>query len=708
MGDGVQRNFALIINGDDESRHLGNVDRAIKTLRSEAPYEISVASRKPPSNSVEHFIAPHEQSLKRLIEGIRSKIDDDDLLVVYITGHGGAGNQREGCVEWPGACYPLSSLGRELKNLLYGKRIVVMDQCFSGGGLPLFADDRTYVVTQGGPDETVSCQEFSPYFWGDGVTDLDGDGIKTVEERFIYAVKTGKTPTHTQYYAPGSAISLSGKADKTPPFKAGVTEVHDQRGVEAELKRLQPGQLALVMFSSETCDACKRYAPTFEGFSRQFGGRFLMIRAEGVNGSEEDWGKHYGVDRFPKVAFINHRGQVTFVEDRARPLDSLVAASGYDVLHGVRVYAAQLESPHRDEREKAIAALAKIGRNASPKKEDKEALSLFADLIGQSPARVLVLAQWMANKNVGLFSRWDAENVLTDLTTALMEKEGDLLRKSANLLKKQTALLDKTDDLLKKGIALAETGGDREEEAMIQKEVAKIKQEVEKIQKLLDAIDVEISVTPLILKQIAVPLLTKILLDESDSPTMRRKAAVALERMKTVGWIKKPAATPALIEDLNLKSAEELSALMDAQWRGWRFGGGAVLNYFEGPGAGSHLWAGYRRYRWDFRVNLRGEGLKLDKTGYGFRMDISIEPIVHIFDRPARWDPYLNLPEVGVSHHFGKNVWGLSFSPLGAGLQLHLNDNWSAYAGARLRGAVTPGEDVRVGAEIPLGFSGSF
>jgi len=91
MGDGIQNKYALIINGDTEPRHLQNVERAIQALRSEASYQIAVASPTKPQGAVEHFVPPDPKDLEFLIQGMKSRIDNDDLLVVYVTGYGGRG-----------------------------------------------------------------------------------------------------------------------------------------------------------------------------------------------------------------------------------------------------------------------------------------------------------------------------------------------------------------------------------------------------------------------------------------------------------------------------------------------------------------------------------------------------------------------------------------------------------------------------------------
>jgi hypothetical protein len=188
MGDGVQKKYALIINGDTEPRHLENVDRAIHALRREEKYQISVASTQRAHELIDHFATPDlHTGLEPLIQGLKSQLDDDDLLVVYVTGHGEKGTRGEGCVSLPDGCFSLGELEKKLRPLPYGKRIVVMESM-------LFWKRHFFVCKpannhrDGGLSENSSVANSSALFWADRVPDLNGDGVLTVSERYAYAL----------------------------------------------------------------------------------------------------------------------------------------------------------------------------------------------------------------------------------------------------------------------------------------------------------------------------------------------------------------------------------------------------------------------------------------------------------------------------------------------------------------------------------------
>lgn len=366
MGDGIQKKYALILNGDGETRHLGNVDRAIKALRAEGSFDISVASPKQPASAADHFEAPDREGLAKLLDGMKSQMDDDDLLVVYFTGHGEAGTAGEGCVSLPKECLSLGSLAGDLKKLSFGKRILVMDNCYSGSGFNYFADSKTTVVSQGSPGEKVSCQLFSPFFWSDQVPDEDGDGKISVQERFQYAVLKGQSESLLQFYSP-EPIAFSGPVGARP-FKTSdgkPVEVSNGKELKAQLARLKPGQVALVAFSADWCVPCKTYQPHFEALAKQDGGRVLMIHAEGKDGSEEDWAS-LGINSFPTVAFIDWNGKIVKVADPKDPMASLALAAVHSPEEQAKIFIRKLASSDPQERHRATQGLRAMEAKAAP------------------------------------------------------------------------------------------------------------------------------------------------------------------------------------------------------------------------------------------------------------------------------------------------------------------------------------------------------
>lgn len=318
MGDGIQNKFALIFNGDDAEHHLANVDRAVETLKSEGGgYRISVVSPNKPKEAGINYFSASAQGLDNVVKGL-GDMDDDDLFVVYVTGHGGEGEHGEGSVVLPDGQFSLEKLGVNLNHLKFGRRLLVMDQCYGANGIDQFADSKTSILTAGAKGETVQCSRFSGSFWSLNVPDTNSDGVVTIQERYDYAASQDPLfASVSQYLNPTDEISLSGqKVDGQWPKE--VKDVSSRSELEAETGKLRHGQLALVTFSADWCGACHEYANQFNNLPEKYNGRYLMLRLEGRLGSEKEWASYYGIEAMPTVAFIDSDGKVTKVPDELR------------------------------------------------------------------------------------------------------------------------------------------------------------------------------------------------------------------------------------------------------------------------------------------------------------------------------------------------------------------------------------------------------
>lgn len=352
---------AFVILGDTESHHLKNVDRAVETLAGEADFEITVVSPEPPKTNVDlRYLQASAEVLANLSAG--EQRGENNHVVFYVTGHGQETEEGGSCIRMPDGCYPYTSLKTALDKIPYKTRVAVMDTCYAGNSVALFAEPKSSVVSAGSPGEQVSCKQVSPPFWSKEIPDSDKDGVITVGERFSYVMQRYPAMiSMAQYYAV-SEMSLAGIRPQKKPFATMPLTVHNGKELRARLEQLEPHQQALVMFSADWCGPCKRYRPAFDRLAKTLEGAFLMTVAEGVDGSESDWAA-FGVKRnFPTVAFVNWRTIMTPVIDPYHPLDSLVLASDPPVKERLRVFIRQLNNTDPTARVYAAYALGNYGK----------------------------------------------------------------------------------------------------------------------------------------------------------------------------------------------------------------------------------------------------------------------------------------------------------------------------------------------------------
>ncbi|MEM0230823.1 MAG: hypothetical protein QXW00_03270 [Candidatus Woesearchaeota archaeon] len=195
----LRENYALLLSGSKEARHLTNLKNAYRCLINEGfkPENIIVISHKNPDASGRSFCAePSILNLEDAINALYNAVDNNDELVVYLTGHGG---RREGESTFQLSQYELSSrcLREYLERIGAGLSIIVSDQCYSGGFSEEFKEFPYDAIAISSVDEehqTIS-KTFSKTFWEafqDKSLDLNSDGMVSVREAYLAAEKAHK------------------------------------------------------------------------------------------------------------------------------------------------------------------------------------------------------------------------------------------------------------------------------------------------------------------------------------------------------------------------------------------------------------------------------------------------------------------------------------------------------------------------------------
>lgn len=264
------------------------------------------------------------EKLSRVVDGMRGKMDGDDELFLYVTGHGSMEEGLECAVVDNGIPVPLRWLEERTRSLKYKERVVWLDGCFSGGALRYFAEDpKTLFVSAGSKDETVGCFLFTPPAFEKG-KDLNNDGVITFAERFIAGAENirSKGGTFSPLYFSGRDYEDNGvgKGKTKPRFSAGVASVSTPEELREKLNALQPGEYAVVDFSASWCGPCQTYKPEFDKMAREDGGRHLWIRAEG---ERDPWGE-WKIAHYPTVKIFHEGNSAGYeVSRRKNPLEEI-------------------------------------------------------------------------------------------------------------------------------------------------------------------------------------------------------------------------------------------------------------------------------------------------------------------------------------------------------------------------------------------------
>src|SRR3989338_7396138 len=90
-----RRKYALILNGDYSDLHKGNVTESYNSLKylGFEDENIYILSSNTPRTENNFTISAHatKDNLPKVIEHLEKRLDNNDLLIIYMTGHGSRG-----------------------------------------------------------------------------------------------------------------------------------------------------------------------------------------------------------------------------------------------------------------------------------------------------------------------------------------------------------------------------------------------------------------------------------------------------------------------------------------------------------------------------------------------------------------------------------------------------------------------------------------
>lgn len=322
------RKVGLIINGDIDSTkaaiHLNNVEQAAKVLRGEG-YEVFAVNPTPPQTPVDHYIHADLPSISSLMTQLKGQLTTHDDLVIYATGHGaevaeektGPNHANAGiCIDYDCEEDPLKS---QLDALPYHQRTFIIDACQGGNWQSAMLNDpNTLFISAGSVYQDVCCEEFAPRFWSERPNYV----IDTInwQDRFSQVFShpiRNSSPVMMQspgYIQPGAQ-----------PFPESVIEINSLTEYQDQMKRVTPGQYAIMTFSAPWCGPCKAFHPQFDQLAQSSHGQYLFLRSE-----NEEVLKFFEIKTIPTVMAITHKRQTYIIQDRDHILEELAATQPTD------------------------------------------------------------------------------------------------------------------------------------------------------------------------------------------------------------------------------------------------------------------------------------------------------------------------------------------------------------------------------------------
>ena len=209
--------YALVINGDDSFTHNYNVSMALEALPHlgyAAGHTLLLAAGKPNGEdpAIRRMPATTD-GLDRAVALLQRELRPQDVLLVYMTGHGGRAFGRT-FLSLESGMVTASAFLHRLAPLPFARLILIADQCYSGGFLDEAMRLGRDVVGVASVDSRheVRCEPFIRPLWqaAVGTPEAGAGGGVSVEQAYrvgadslAKGVGQGEAENHPQYVATG-------------------------------------------------------------------------------------------------------------------------------------------------------------------------------------------------------------------------------------------------------------------------------------------------------------------------------------------------------------------------------------------------------------------------------------------------------------------------------------------------------------------------
>jgi hypothetical protein len=209
--------YALIVNGDDSFTHNYNVQMALDSLPRlgyAAGHTLLLAAGDPHGEDPAIRRLPATTAgLDRAVALLQRELGPRDVLLVYLTGHGGRSFGRT-FLKLASGLVSAQAFVHRLSPLPFARLILIADQCYSGGFLDEAARLGRDVVGVASADShhEVRCEPFIRPLWQAAISmAAAGGGFVSVEQAFragadslAKGLSHDEVDVQAQYVATGS------------------------------------------------------------------------------------------------------------------------------------------------------------------------------------------------------------------------------------------------------------------------------------------------------------------------------------------------------------------------------------------------------------------------------------------------------------------------------------------------------------------------
>lgn len=194
---GQRKKYAVVINGDSSPLHQGNVAEAYQSLKYlkfvDEDIFLLTSNKLRTDDGMSITCDATESNLRSVFDYLERVVDDNDLILIYTTGHGGRNQGRSTLTLADNKIFvsKLMAMAAKIKARDY---VIFSDQCYSGDINNFLSGLKGSVASFSSIDteNKTDCKSFSRPFWRSfrtGEADVNSDRTTTLDEAFHYAAR---------------------------------------------------------------------------------------------------------------------------------------------------------------------------------------------------------------------------------------------------------------------------------------------------------------------------------------------------------------------------------------------------------------------------------------------------------------------------------------------------------------------------------------
>jgi len=307
--------YAILINQDsEEERHINNLELATNTLLSNGydPCNIyALSDQNKSSNCPSNQFKANKANLKLLVENVENVLEEDDSLLIYITGH----NDPD-VITLASKEIPHTSFKKIFSSLKPLDLILIVDTCYAETLTSNMTKATNWISFAGcSKDREMSCSLFTPVFWQNlaGPNQSINNAFEKANLEYRQYVDNGEmTPNQAKVaMSQEGIVALSNGTLITPDPLEWQQTVSASELDDIFLRNHRP---VLIDVYASWCQPCKFLDRDLRGLQSEYHSTIDAIKVDGDSEAIQQWfieNTGSGINALPALFMVKNGGIIS-------------------------------------------------------------------------------------------------------------------------------------------------------------------------------------------------------------------------------------------------------------------------------------------------------------------------------------------------------------------------------------------------------------